>query len=355
MHTTHIPVTRSLFDDDCYTYEKKLRDSFEAWVRSRKGNRSGDRCQRELREESMVVYREMWDAFTGFCAQRQLDLQDIVPEDLDAFLMSRGTGNDGTRPLVRTKGDELSLRYARRYLFLIDRITCMQARADGVEANRAAHKLLERPEYRYANAEDKNPVPEYLTTVQVKRLIDHVTQTNDNASGGAPISWKEARNRTAVALMLGAGLSPGDVRAVEVSGIVVDGGRKVGLPWKINVPGNGNSPPRDTPIAEWAGRQLAFWLSVRTQQKIQGDRLFPSASAGTAWSHTGCFESCKAVLHAAGLGDATGGLFMLRHSFALRQLSKGKTEVEVARYLGLLDVNAMRRYRGILVSPADVI
>jgi site-specific recombinase XerD len=48
-------------------------------------------------------------------------------------------------------------------------------------------------------------------------------------------------------------------------------------------------------------------------------------------------------------------LFKLRHTFALRQLRKGKTEEEVARWLGLLDINSMTRYRRIVLSYQDVV
>jgi site-specific recombinase XerD len=155
--------------------------------------------------------------------------------------------------------------------------------------------------------------------------------------------------------MLGAGLTPGDVRAMTLDGITVDGGRKAGVPWKLALPGNGNAPARETPVAEWAGRQLALWMSIRTTQRIQGNLVFPSTLAGKPWSHTGCYECCKAVLAGAGMEGDSGGVFKLRHTFALRQLSKGKSEVEVARWLGLLDMSSMARYRRVMPRPVDIV
>lgn len=168
------------------------------------------------------------------------------------------------------------------------------------------------------------------------------------------MTWKAVRDRTAVAMMLGAKLSPGDVRSLKREGIVAKGGRKAGLPWKLSVEGNGNSPARETPLADWAGRQLAFWLRIRAQQSIPGNYVFPSTMSGTQWSHTRCFEASREVLEAAKLGNDAGGLFKLRHTFALRQLRKGKVEEDVARWLGFVDAGSRTRYRRIVLSYQDV-
>ncbi|SNT30104.1 Site-specific recombinase XerD [Noviherbaspirillum humi] len=349
-------MTLSLFDGaDAISLEQRLRDCFDAWIAHRAQSNSRDRTQRALSEESAIVYREMWHAFVAFCVDRRMDLKDLREGDIDNFLISRGTGDHPTRPRVATKGDELSPRYARRFLTLIDRLTRFQAEMQGLPVNMAAHDMLQRPEYRYANASHKDPLPDYLNAAQAKRLIAYVTQLRGTDPALGPVTWKDVRDRTAVATMLGAGLAPGDVRAAQLDGVIIEGGRKAGLPWKLALPGNGNSPARETPIAEWAGRQLAFWLQVRREQNMPGDYLFPSTSSGRAWSHTGCFEATREVLLQAGLGSDAGGLFKLRHTFALRQLSKGKSEADVARWLGLLDVNGMSRYRGIVMSQVEVV
>jgi site-specific recombinase XerD len=61
------------------------------------------------------------------------------------------------------------------------------------------------------------------------------------------------------------------------------------------------------------------------------------------------------VLESAKLGEDAGGLYKLRHTFALRQLRKGKSEEDVARWLGLLDISSMVRYRRIVISYQDVV
>jgi site-specific recombinase XerD len=349
-------MSYSLFPEfETAPLQRELNDSFEAWVMQRARSTSKDRAEKALREETVAVYREMWHAFAGYCGERKLLLQEIQVEELELFLRLRGAGEEGRKPRVTTKGEDLSPRYARRFLTLIDRVTRFAARQADVNANCAAHELLQRPYYRFADAADKDPLPEYLPDSDAKRLIAYVTQIRGSDSAPEPLSWKEIRDRTAVAVMLGGGLAPGDVRALQLNGVITSGGRKATIPWKLEVPGNGNSPARETPLAEWAGRQLHYWLTVRTEQGIPGDVVFPSTSSGRAWSHTRCFESCKAVMVAAGLPTDSGGLFKLRHTFALRQLAKGKSEVDVGRWLGLLDLNGMARYRRIVPHRVDVV
>jgi site-specific recombinase XerD len=349
-------MTLPLFPaDDRALLEERLRGLFRSWVDFRALSNSRVRTERPLKEESATVYQEMWHAFAAFCAARHLDTSTISAADIQTFLMLRGSGNDGDKPRVSIKGEDLSPRYAWRMLTLIDRITRFHAEREGVPPNRAATELLQKSEYRYANASHRDPLPEFCTEAQAKRLIGYLTEIRHADSAEGPLPWKEVRDRTAVALMLGAGLTPGDVRAMTLDGITIDGGRKTGVPWKLALPGNGNAPARETPVAEWAGRQLALWMSIRTTQRIQGNLVFPSTLAGKPWSHTGCYECCKAVLAGAGMEGDSGGVFKLRHTFALRQLSKGKSEAEVARWLGLLDMSGMARYRRVMPRPIDIV
>lgn len=344
----------TLFDLGSADLEESLNRAFESWIAYRADSRSRAKSERALSDESVNVYREMWQAFAKFCAERSLHLRDMTVSDLETFLTVRGTGPDPGQPRQTTRGGYLSERYANRYLVLVQKVTQFQARLDGEESNRAAALLRERPEYRYAEAADKDPPPEYLDEMQARVLIAYLTRAPQPDSN-EKMTWKTVRDRTAVALMLGAGLAPGDVRSLKLEGVITTGGRRAGVPWKLALEGNGNSPARETPVADWAGRQLALWLRIRAQQGIPGEYLFPSTMNGTQWSHTRCFEASRDVLEAAKLGKDAGGLFKLRHTFALRQLRKGKSEEDVARWLGLLDVNSMTRYRRIVLSYQDVV
>lgn len=349
-------MTYSLFDSaDTIALAKRLTDAFESWIAHRDNSPSRARAYKPLSEDSAEVYRDMWQAFVPYCSERGLELADLDTDDLDTFLMTRGAAAEAAGVRSTTRSTDLSPRYARRFLTLIDWVTTHQAKSAGVVPNDAARVLLQRPEYKYANAADKSPPPEYLTAAQAKRLIAHVTQLPGSRNASGPLTWKDVRDRTAVALMLGAGLTSGDVRALVLSGVLVEGGRKAGVPWRLSLPGNGNFPARETPLSGWAGRQLAYWLTVRAEQKLGGEYVFPSTRDGKQWSETRCFMGCKAVLAAADIKQEGGGLFMLRHSFALRQLAHGKTEAEVAGWLGLQVLNVMERYRRVLTSPVNVV
>jgi integrase len=163
------------------------------------------------------------------------------------------------------------------------------------------------------------------------------------------------RNRTSVGLMLGAGLTPGEVRALKGTSVMINGGKNTGVPWKLQVAGNGNSAGRETPVASWSGQLLRYWLNVRDEQRIPGPMLFPSTkTSGKAWGKVAQYNATKEVLLAAGVDDVEGGSFRLRHTFALRQLRRGKSPQEIARWLGVSDPAVMSRYERVIYAPVDL-
>ena len=172
--------------------------------------------------------------------------------------------------------------------------------------------------------------------------------------GQAALSWQALRNRVAVALQLGAGLAPGDVRVLRLDAPTsqIVGHRQ--RPWKLAVPGNGNSPAREAPVAPWAGELLQHWLQVRAELRIPGEFLFPATRTGKAWSKQSHYAATRALLTSAGLQSDEGGTFRLRHTFALRQLRRGTPPEEVAAWLGV-EPAVMERYRSVASAPADVV
>ncbi|WP_157267266.1 tyrosine-type recombinase/integrase [Azohydromonas aeria] len=294
------------------------------------------------RDSSASVYEHMWSALAQWCVGRGIALDDITAPDLEAYIASRGGF------------DELTSRYALRLLRLVERVMEHRRLAHGLPANRAATQLIaSRAEVRFAGSHGRDPLPDVLSATEARRLVVHLCDSRPRP--GAAGYWQELRNRASVALMLGAGLTPGDVRALTLDGVVAEGGHVAGLPWKLRLPGNGNSPARETPIAPWAARLLAAWLQVRAQQRIPGPMCFPSTkSAGKPWGKVAQYTAARGVLLAAGIEDVEGGSYRLRHTFALRQLRRGKPAVEVARWLGLSDPAMMERYRRILAAPVEL-
>ena len=311
-------------------------EAWATWLESEK------RAGRLQLESSVSVYEHMWSAWSAWCLGNGVDLDGLASEDLERFLGSRGGA------------DDISARHAWRFLRLVDRVLASRARHGG-RPNRAAAQLLERrPEYRYANAGEKDPLPLYLPAGEAKLLVTYLSAVR-SGRGAALQAWQEVRNRASVALMLGAGVTPGEVRALELNDVVIDGGRSKGVPWKLRVRGHSEAPARETPLAPWAGQLLAYWQTVRAEQGIPGLALFPSTRTGKVWSKNSQYNATKEVLRAAGVDDVDGGSFRLRHTFALRQLRRGKAPGDVAKWLGVNDPEVMARYRRVLPAPVDVV
>lgn len=302
-----------------------------------------ERHAERLRQSSTIdVYGRMWGTLSAWCVGEGVALDQITAADLERFLNSRGGA------------DELSARYAWRFLRLVDRILAEHARMLGGEPNGAAETLLrQRPDYRFANAADKDPLPAFLPAGEAKRLVTFLSAVRPTRTSVVHV-WQDVRNRASVALMLGAGLTPGEVRALRLGDAVVEGGRHRGVPWKVRIKGHAESPERETPLAAWAGQLLAFWLAVRLEQGIPGEALLPSTKTGKPWGKISQYEATREVLGAASIDDVAGGSFKLRHTFALRQLRRGRAPEEVARWLGVTDPAVMSRYLRALPAPVDV-
>ncbi|WP_292450931.1 tyrosine-type recombinase/integrase [Methylibium sp.] len=293
------------------------------------------------RESSMQVYGHMWSALTAWAVGNGVKLTSLSTSDLEAFLASRGGA------------DELSSRYAWRLLRLVDRVMSHHAQVHGNVPNRAASELLAaRPDIKYANAADADPLPEFLPATEGRRLVAYLSAVRPGRAAAGQ-GWQEVRNRASVGLMLGAGLTPGEVRALALADVVTEAGRLKGVPWKLRIAGA--APARETPVASWAGQLLRVWLDVRQEQRIPGVQVFPSTRlTGKPWGKVAQYNATKDVLQTAGLDNVEGGSFRLRHTFALRQLKRGKTPEEVARWLGVVDPGVMARYRRVISAPIDL-
>ena len=333
----------------------QLDAAFDAWVASEPARGPGP--QGALRTESAQIYADMWRAFVLYCTpmeaggpQRIVRLDPL--QDLSRTALLDFLDHGATRPLrqIRTGQPEaeLSVRYAWRLLQLIDRVVNHAREQRGQEPLDAARALMNEAPYRYANASALTPVPDVLSEPQAEALIAHVTAFED-IDPAAGITWKILRDRCAVALMLGAGLAPGQVRVLTLDDVAFDAD---GMPWRLRVAADGSCAEHHTPIAPWAARQLRLWLRVRARLGGETDRsawVFPSTAAGKPWSHPACHRSAVAVMEAVGIDG--GAPFRLRHTFAVRQLHSGHGEDEVARWMGYADTGPMRRYRHVLTAP----
>jgi integrase len=95
------------------------------------------------------------------------------------------------------------------------------------------------------------------------------------------------------------------------------------------------------------------WLSVRREQGIGGSLVFPATMSGKPWKRSSIYLACRSVLERAGVADPDGGSYKLRHTFAIRQLKRGKADAEVAAWLGVHDLAVIARYHRVLDRPGE--
>jgi len=360
--------TLSLFEpDDAERLVAQLGASFQAWVDSAPAR--GPRSEGRLRRESARIYGDMWQAFTAYCVpvdedgQRQVRLDPLQgpgvggDESLDRAALLDFLEHEAIRPLrqVRTRQarTELTPRYAWRLLQLVDRVLNHVREQAGQPSYACAQALMQEEPYCYANAAALTPLPDVLSDAQCNQLIAYCTALKSLETGAAS-EWKELRDRCAMALMLGAGLAPGQIRALKMAHVTRDGGREAGLPWRLTIVADGSSPEHQVPIAEWAARQLQLWLSARARLGAEMQAscwVFPSTQTGKPWSHPACHRAAVSRMKALGIDG--GAPFRLRHTFAVRQLQAGHAEDDVARWMGYVDTGPMKRYRHLLGAPAE--
>lgn len=304
-----------------------LLDAFEAWCTHQR--QSG----RLRRGSSEAVYRAMWQALAAWCGVQQppLRLSGLQAGPLAAYLASR-SGQAGA-------ASALTPRYRWRLLSLVQRVQAHRASLRrGPVPGGAAALIAAEPAVRHANAADRDEPPPHLAEDAAARLQ---TLLCDPA---APSRWQDLRDRCAVALQLGAGLGPGDLRALRLADVLPPWRPGGPEPWQLRVPASGSAPAHVALVAPWAAAVLARWQAERSAQALGGVQLFPSTRSGKPWGKVAQYESARRVLEAAGIDTAQGGSFRLRHSFALRQLQAGHDEAAVARWLGVVDPAVMQRY-----------
>lgn len=340
--------TLSLFDESSASTGSAVFESlFAAWLADQRGTGL-------LRQAGTAeVYQAMWDSFSAWCMGQspRVNLDQLNLQDLQAFQQARFGRKASDR--------SLSPRYVLRLMRLIDRVLRHHAAQEDTPPNTAAADwIAANPDVRFSEAEREDPLPEYLQLPDTRQLIVHLSAARPRPGRSrdalTAMSWQEVRNRASVALQLGAGLTPGDVRALKLDSPVVHGGRVKGQPWKLQVPGNGTSQPRETPIAPWAAVLLQYWLQVRQEARVAGEHLFPSTRTGKPWGSDSQYQNAQRVLEDAGMPSRDGGSFRLRHTFAIRQLRRGTSAEQVARWMGV-EAAEMRRYERLLPAAVDVV
>jgi integrase len=328
-----------------------LQAAFDHWLAHQR------QTGRLRRTASAAVYQAMWQALVAWCrTQRPVPrLADLQGTTLLAYLASRHG--------MLTADGVLSPRYQQRLVSLVRRVQAhqvwrvQQADADPGQALALATAAPARqPLLQPVQSGDGPEPPLHLLPDQADRLQALLTNPADDRRA----RWQQLRDRCAAALQLGAGLGPGDVRALQLphlrpSAVTSQPAQR----WQLMVPANGSAPAHLVPLADWAAAVLVRWLAVREAQNLGGNWLLPSTRSGKPWGKVAQYEAARRVLADAGLDPDGGGSFRLRHSFAMRQLQHGHDASAVAGWLGIVDPQVMLRYERALPvaahgnAPAD--
>ena len=321
----------------------QLQAAFDAWL-------AHQRNLRQLRHaSSAAVYGAMWQALTDWCGRQRprVALRHLNDATLAAYLASRQGMAGDHQPLTP--------RYQARLLRLVQRVQAhalQQQAAVRTADDTAALRQSPAPALSLAGsgalAPASDEAPSHLAPAQAARLLRYLVARPPVKR--RPDRWQDQRDRSAVALQLGAGLGPGELRALRLADVQGLASRQPMLPWRLSVAASGNAPAHGVPVDGWAARLLALWLQRRADEGLGGDWLYPSTRSGKPWGKVAQFESARRVLAAAGIAAAPGGSFQLRHSFALHQLKRGIAPDDLARRLGIQDPQVISRYQRLLAE-----
>jgi integrase len=359
-----------------------LQRAFDDWLAHQRV------AGRLRRGSSEAVYRAMWQALAAWCLTQRpaLRLADLQGQALLAYLASRSgmLAADGA----------LTPRYQQRLVSLVQRVRQHQAwqrqqaeagpaqalaLASGALPSHGATRWLATSTAAAGSLGD--PPPLHLPPDQADQLQALLCDATDDDQA----RWQRLRDRCAVALQLGAGLGPGDVRSLRLADVRASrltgtqadhpaastshapspppnraaqdapDESTAGAPtrWHLQVPASGSAPAHAAPLAGWAAAVLARWLAVRRAQALGGTWLLPSTRSGKPWGKVAQYESARRVLADAGLDADGGGSFRLRHSFAMRQLQHGHDPSQVGSWLGVVDPQVLLRYQNALAGKPE--
>lgn len=320
-----------------------LMQAFDDWLAHQRV------AGRLRRGSSQSVYRAMWQALAAWClAQRPaLRLADLQAQALAAYL--------GSRSGMLAADGALTPRYQQRLVSLVQRVQAhqawrrQQAAAAPAEALALARGAAAGPRARQRwpmaqQADGADPPPLHLPPQEAAQLQALLCRSDDDSQA----RWQRLRDRCAVALQLGAGLGPGDVRGLRLDDVRTGTGQPPR--WHLQVAATGGAPAHAAPLAAWAAAVLARWLAVRQAQALGRPWLLPSTRSGKPWGKVAQYEAARRVLADAGLDADGGGSFRLRHSFAMRQLQHGHDAALVAGWLGVVDPQVVLRYQQALAG-----
>lgn len=264
---------------------------------------------------TLAVYGAMWKSFLDYLVDHRVELSAASAAEVEGFLNS-GLGTPRTR---------------KRYLSLINQAFSEMVRVSARNENPAEGLLRQ---FR----EGPRPLPVALDASEENQV---------RASLPAPTTWKNARDRALLLLILDAGLRVGEISALTLQSLHLDE-----RPAFVEV--LGLSDARLASIASRSLPDLRQWLELRAMLAIQGDLVFPATRKGGPLSPSTIYRMAATVMQAAGLNKSHQGPHVLRNTFAVRQLRDGRTLGFVRTAIGHQRLTSTEPYRKLvpLEEPA---
>lgn len=325
--------------------------AYAAWRRERHDEMRAakqriSRADLPWRSSSEQVYWDIWVAFTGRLAIEMRRLENIDAAYLAAYLTFLAQDTEKKKNLA--VNGTLQPRYARRVLSLIDRLARFDAQRRGIPPNTAVSELLQDPDQealREANHRENDELPEFLDAGDRERVKDLLMRPVGSPATDAPATWLELRDNAAVAVQLGAGLAPGEVRALRIQD--VEGERRTGFTLRVRA--SGSRHLRANRLAGWASAALDAWLRARAGLPRAGDsRYVFCTDEGTQWSKNKAMQATAEVLKRAKVKRSYGA-YQLRHTYVLAARQEGASWEAIGTALGIAKIERWSlRYQAVI-------
>lgn len=219
---------------------------FDTWIQ--RGAEGGGAYS----DVSIRKYRQIWEPWLKFLASRDVAWDEPTPADLSDYLSSlrcsfkgRGGASDVTR---------------RRYWAVLGDLYDMALTNGLVGVNPAD------------SSNNPGPNQTAVSTVIHPRYLAKLRLNLPPEDLG---DWKSARDRALLAVLIDAGLTSGELQALEVTSVV----RVVSTSQvELLVTGGEGEAMRRVPLPTWSAALLSTWLTARSQlvPAPESDRIFIS-------------------------------------------------------------------------------
>ncbi|HJV26011.1 MAG TPA: site-specific integrase [Aromatoleum sp.] len=262
----------------------------------------------QLRESSCETYSSMFHTWLVFLTSRRMHLLEASAAEASEFFSK----HKSLVPVSR-----------RRYLQLLDRVYVHLGTLGWERDNPLSVELAKERELEIA-------LPPGLTDEEQAALLAVLEYMP---------SWKGARDRALIALLLGAGL-----RANEVVGLTTD---KMRPDYSIRViPATVHAEHVTLMLPDGRWREwYESWLTERRRLEIAGEWVTPATLSGRPYSPSGLFRRTSTWFDAANLNPKQRGPHILRNTFGRNALACGRYSLEeVQQFLGHAELRATARY-----------